>query len=440
MTVLLLLGAVLLTSCTISTSLMPALSEEDGRFGIDGRVRQPFYAESDGLHKLTVRFYPDGFPGSQISVDPSDGASVSLNYAPDDDPRFPEPPFHEWPEHHEWLPELTGQARYAQTFCSPYPDLSAIEVRVATFGGDISAGTGVLEPFETVEVLSLPVVGEHVGFLPGGSEIEVVNTTEGWARVVMGDDQRGWIDMEHFAELPEPQRTNDRDVILELYERGSEVPIRESVVNAADMFDNSHVRFEFPVVEDALDTCYRFAVSSPESESGNAITLRYDPEDTYPDGEANINGEPRNGDLVFQPRYDFQEPLYQGSLDDYEWAAPLDAFEARFDPIENTADRYLEVAIDPGNSAVNLPWSRNRPPGQQPLEVAGMPEAPQGGLVFNAAFQADVPVQEVGRIGARDLYSRIRLDPAFYAALGMLLMGTLIGAVLVYRRGESDGR
>lgn len=437
---LVLLCGTLLASCTVSTSLVPTLSEEDGRFGTGQRVRQPFYSESDGLHKLTVRFYPEGFPGSQIPVDPSEGATVSVNYAPDDDPRFPEPSFHEWPEDHEWLPELTGGSRYEQTFCSPYPDLSGIEVRVATFGADISAGTGVLEPFETVEVLSLPVVGEHVGFLPGGSEIEVVNTSEGWVRVVLGDNERGWIDMEHFESLPDPQRVNNRDVILELYEGGSDDPVRESIINAAEMHDNSHVLFEFPVVDEALGSCYRFSVASPESEPGNAITLRYDPDDQYPDGEAIINGEQRDGEIVFQPRYDLREPLYQGNLDDYEWAAPLDAFEARFDPVPETGDRYLEVAIDPGNSSVNLPWSRNRPPGQQPLQVDGMPDAPQGGLVFNAAFRADIPVQRVGWVWARDLYSRARLDPTFFAVIGALLIGTVAIGTYAYWRSDPDGR
>ncbi|MEX2426071.1 MAG: SH3 domain-containing protein [Thermomicrobiaceae bacterium] len=434
-----LIGMTILTGCTLSTSLVPAMSEEDGRFGIDSEIRQPFYSEDDGLHKLTIRFYPEGFPGSQVPVDPAQGAAIEVNYAPGDDPRFPEPLFHEWPEDHEWLPELTGGISYEQTFCSPYPDLAGINLRVATYGADVSAGTGLLEPFETVEVIDLPVVGDHVGFLPGGSEVEIVGTTEGWARVVMGDDERGWIDLDHFAELPEPTRNNDEDVILELYEIEGETPIRESRVNAADMYDISHVPFDFPVLEDSLDNCYRFVLTSPESSPGDAITLRYDAEGSYEDGHALLNDVQTNGDIIFEPLYDLQSPLYSGYLDDYEWAAPLEAFEARFDPVSNTADRYLEVRIRSGNVPMNIPWSRNRPPGQQPLQVVDMPDAPQGGLIFNAAFQKDVPVGTVARATGRDLYSRARQDTMFFASLGVLLFGTVVAGGYIWIRGHRNG-
>jgi hypothetical protein len=428
-----------LTGCSVSTSLVPAMAEEDGRFGFDTHVSQPFYSSADGLHKLTIRFYPEGFPGSQVPVDASQGSAIILDYAPQHDPRFPEPAFHEWPEHHEWLPEMISDVRYAQTFCSPYPDLSGIEVRVATFGADLSPGTGVLQPFDTVEVLELPVVGQHAGFIPGGSEVEVVAATEGWARVLLNDGQAGWIRFDNFAELPEPHRTNDKDVVLELYELDGDEPIRDAVVNAEDMYDISHVTFEFDRVEDALDQCFRFEISSPESSPGNAITFRFDPEGDYDRGNAILNGDAVDGDIIFQPLYDLQEPLYRGFLDDYEWAAPLDAFEARFDPVDNTADRYLEIRVESGNVPINVPWSRNRPPGQRPLMVGGQPDAPQGGLIFNAAFYQDVPVGDVSRIFGRDLFSRARMDQLFFGGLGLILIGTVVGGALIWRRGDRDG-
>lgn len=439
LTLIMLAGALTLAGCSVSTSLVPALAEEDGRFGFDTQVRQPFYSTADGLHKLTISFYPEGFPGSQVPVDASQGSAIVLAYAPDQDPRFPEPRFHEWPEHHEWLPELVSDVQYEQTFCSPYPDLSGIELRVATFGADLSPGTGVLQPFDTVEVLELPVVGQHAGFIPGGSEVEVVAATEGWARVLFNDDQAGWIEFENFAELPDPHRTNDKDVTLELFELGGEEQIRDGVVNASDMFDVSHVQFEFDTVSNALDECYRFVVTSPESSPGNAITLRFDPENPYDDGQAILNGNPVDGDIVFRPLYDLQEPLYRGFLDDYEWAAPLDAFEARFEPIANTADKYLEIRVETGNVPINIPWSRNRPPGQKPLEVEGDPEAPQGGLIFNAAFYQDVPLGEVSRTFGRDMYSRARMDKLFFGGLGLILAVTAIGGAVILRRAGQNG-
>ncbi len=437
---LLLAALFVLTACTVSTSLVPIMAEEEGRFGIETEVRQPFYAESDGLHKLTIRFFPEGFPGSPVPVDPAQGAAIELNYSPGDDHRFPETAFHDWPEHHEWLPELTGDGRYEQTFCTPYPDLSGIGVRVATFGADVGRGTAVLEPFETVEVLHLPVVGEHMGFLPGGSEVEVVGSAEGWARVVLGEDEGGWIDLDHFDELPEPGRVNDRDVVLELYELDGDEPIRESVVNAAEMHDISHIAFEFDRVESAMERCYRFVLTSPESEPGNAITLRFDPEGTYDEGQAMLNGDEVDGDIIFQPLFDLQEPLYSGYLDDYEWAAPLDAFEARFDPIADTEDRYLEVRIRTGDVPISVPWSRNRPPGQRPLEVIGMPEAPQGGLIFNAAFQTNVPAGDIAYASGRDLYSRARLDKPFFVGLALLVTGVIVAGGVLLRWSGKNGR
>ncbi|TVR71112.1 MAG: hypothetical protein EA415_12050 [Sphaerobacteraceae bacterium] len=76
---LIILGAFTLAGCSVSTSLVPAMSEEDGRFGFDTQVRQPFYSEADGLHKLTIRFYPEGFPGSQVPVDASQGSAIVLD-------------------------------------------------------------------------------------------------------------------------------------------------------------------------------------------------------------------------------------------------------------------------------------------------------------------------------------------------------------------------
>jgi hypothetical protein len=438
--VLVIVGLIVVAGCSVSTTLVPVLPEEEGRFGVMSEVRQPFYAEDDGLNGLTIRFFPDDFPGAQDSNDSTRRTTIQINYAPDDDPRFPEGAFHEWPDHQEWLPELTGDVSYEQTFCSPYPDLSGIQVRVATFGADISPGAGVLSPVEAAEVLELPIVGRHVGFLPGGSEVQIVSTTEGWVRVLFGDDRHGYVDMDNFEELPEPERVNDRDVLLELFDSENDDPIRTSVTNARDMHDNSHLTFGFDTVEDSLDECYRFRLRSPESEPGNAVTIRYDPEGPYEDGQAILSGTATEGDIVFQPQYARQEPLYQGSLNDYEWAAPLNAFEARFDPIDNTADRYLEVRIETGDVPATVPWSRIRPPGQRPLEVAGMPDAPQGGLIFNATFQKDVPLSEVARLTGRDLYSSARQDKLFFGLFGILLLGTVAGATLIYRRGDHRGR
>jgi hypothetical protein len=438
--VVLLTGALLMSACTISSSLTPAMAEEHGRFGVNTEVRQPFYAEHDGVYKLTIRFHPDGFPGSQVPVDPSRGARIELNYAPGDDRRFPEPAFHEWPDDHEWLPELTSEERYEQTFCSPYPDLSGIEVRVATYAADVGTGVARLEQYETVDVLSYPIVGEHVGLVPGGSEIDVAGAIEGWVRVLLGDDEFGYIEMRRFAELPEPHRVNDRDVRLELFEADGDEPIRQSVVNANEMFDISHVQFTFPRVEESLDECFRFEITSPDSEPGNAITLRYDRRGDYQDGGAILNGQTVDGDIVFQPQYDLQEPLYSGYLDDYEWAAPLDAFEARFSPVSNTADRYLEIRVVTGDAPMNVPWSRNRPPGQLPLEVAGDNSLPAGGLIFNASFRHDVDLSSAARAAGRDLYSRGRMDKPFFALFSLALVATAIAGGLFVRGAVARGR
>jgi hypothetical protein len=429
-----------LTGCRLSTALVPVLPVDEGQISVSTAVRQPFYSPHDDLNRLTIRFYPEGFPGPQLPIDLARGASIEIRYAPESDRRFPERDFHAWPGEHAWLPELVAGHVYGQSFTSPYPYLSGVQVRVATFFGDLQPGPGTLRLGPAARVLDLPVSGRDIAHLPGGSEVSILGSAEGWAHVQLPDGRHGFIDLDDLAEFPAPARQNDADVVLELFDHDSGERLRTSVMNAADMFDNSHLTFEFEPIAEAMGQVFRFELSSPDATHGNAVTLRYSPTALYDDGFRFENGEVVPGDMIFRPVYDAGEPLWQGMLGDFEWAAPIDAFETSFAPLPETRDRYLAIVVHAGDAPINVPWSVIRPPGQQPLRVDGWPEAPPGGLVFNAVYRANVPLASIGRDVARDSRRVARTDPLFVTLMVLLTGSVALWTAHVARsRKSQDG-
>ena len=437
---LILIVAVTLASCTVPQTMVSSLPDEADTFRADSPVSQPFRADHDGLHRLLVRLHPEGDHRSVAPLGPDDELTVSLAYAPDADPRFPEPAFHQWPEHHEWLPELTSDSVYAQEFCSPYPGLNGIELRVATFGADLSAGTGVIDEQASAVAYTLPVVGEPVTELDPGSSVPVRSAVEGWVQVELDDGAQAFVDMQDFDQLPAPDRHNDADVVLTIIDGSTGDELHATSVNADDMYDNSHVAFAFPEIEGAQGRCYRFELKSPESEPGNAVTFRFDPASEYPDGNAILNGEPTDGDLVFRPLYR-EHSLERFMMSDLEWAAPYEAYEADFTPVSQSAGRYFRLTVDPGQDQLTLPWSRSRPPGGLALESTD-DAAPGGGLIFNATYHARYSATDAVDAATSFARQTWRNDPWFSGLYVAVALGLIVLSLVAipWRRSQSSVR
>lgn len=96
-------------------------------------------------------------------------------------------------------------------------------------------------------------------------------------------------------------RQNTEDVIFHLRENpGSKEDLRTSVVNASEILDNEYHKFQFDPLTDSQGKRYYFFIESPTSSPGNAITVRYTPENTYAVGKRFSNHRPASGDLVFK--------------------------------------------------------------------------------------------------------------------------------------------
>lgn len=404
----------LLPGCQVQRVLTRSLPETAGPVSISTTVTQPFYSPSDGLDGLSIGIARDETTTIDETGRLKTGATAEIQYAPEADPRFPEPGFHDWPADQTWLGELTGRQVIGQSFTALYPNLDGITLRAANFGADLSPGQGVLADGEPVPVLALPIDGKPLTMLPGGSTVRVESSAEGWANVRLDDGQSGFIDLSQFADLPPPSRVNDRDVIFTLYREPEMTEVARVVINARDIHDVSHVTFRFPPLPGSVDARYRFTLTSPDSTPGNAVAFWYAPADAYSDGARYEGDQVVDGELIFKPSYSPGAPLYQGSIDTFAASGQSDAMDIRFLPVADTADRYLRLVVRAGQQPVSTYWSKLRPPGGLPLVVEGDSTVPPGGLVFNVGYSSDFPLAALGGQTISGAFHAARRDPGFF--------------------------
>lgn len=67
--------------------------------------------------------------------------------------------------------------------------------------------------------------------------------------------------------------------------------------------DNRYFRFRFPKIKGSKGEKFYFYLEAPLSQPGNAITIWFNPEDLYREGEKFVNGVASEGDLVFKTIY-----------------------------------------------------------------------------------------------------------------------------------------
>ncbi|HLI51301.1 MAG TPA: hypothetical protein VKU87_05860, partial [Thermomicrobiaceae bacterium] len=82
------------------------------------------------------------------------------------------------------------------------------------------------------------------------------------------------------------------------------------------------------------------------------------------------------------------------------------------------------------------------PPGGQPLSVAGNPNAPPGGLVFNATFDQPIAVGAMVSQPARWLRSQASSDPVFMGFYALVVLASLVWfvvRVIPTRKRAADG-
>lgn len=431
---------VVAAGCGLQTALTPSLPEVAGAVAVGTTLEQAFKAPSNNLNRLNLGIGAGtGSPGSL-----SGGATIEVAYAPDADHRYPQPTFHDWPATEKLLPELTNGVSDGQSFVSPYPDLNGITVRIATFGGDLRPGEGRIKPGNAVTVLSLPVDGRNLGSLQGGTFVQVKSSVEGWAGIDMGNGQTGFVKLTDFASLPPAWRAISHGLTLKLMDASSGQVLRRKMIPASELHDNSHLTFAFQPIRDSQGKRYRFEISSPGAEAGSSVALYYEPSGSYADGQRYASGQPAGGDLVFNPEYASGKPLYTGRLDSFGWNGQTNSLQGSFPATGGVGGTYLKVIVTRGSGPLVLEWSQIRPPGGQPLSVAGNPNAPPGGLVFNATFDQPVAIGAIISQPAHWVRGQATTDPVFIGIYGLVVLACLgwfiVRLTPIGKRGAAGGR
>jgi len=107
------------------------------------------------------------------------------------------------------------------------------------------------------------------------------------------------------------------DVLLATYARKNTHPLtfrlKESptaaddiatiTISAARVKDNAFHQFGFAPIADSKGKSYFFALESPQSVPGDAITIWHEPDDVYDEGAMYVDGQAMGGDLAFRTYY-----------------------------------------------------------------------------------------------------------------------------------------
>jgi hypothetical protein len=348
------------------------------------------------------------------------GARAQLAYAPELDLRFPERDFHAWGEDEEWLPELAGDAVVEQSFVSPYPSLAGVVIRIATFSGDLSPGEGVVGRRDT-RVLSLPIDGEPLGMLAGGTRVAVLGATEGWARVRLPDEREGFAPLDAFVSLPAPARRVAAALHAELLDAGGAV-VRTATIPPADLHDNAHLAIRFPALPHSANASYRLRLSLPDASPGSGITIRLNPSDVYLTGAALDAAGQAIGDLVFRPLYDPSHPVLDMSLD----ALPRDGDWLRVPrPPDVPAGAVLLLRLMPGDgrdaSQLEYGLTTDRAPYGGWTARAEGGASLSGALLVQTRYERDVAGRAIVGAGLRHLRAAAGDDSPFT----LVYLGTL---------------
>lgn len=122
------------------------------------------------------------------------------------------------------------------------------------------------------EANTLGLYYRHVGEITGTVEVGqiVPVSTSDWHTIEIG--------MATYS-----GRSNTHDVVLNVYENLEDiVPIRTSTVSAAEIENESWQVFTFDPISDSAGQTYYVSVRSPNSVTGNAVTVRYADVDLAP--------------------------------------------------------------------------------------------------------------------------------------------------------------
>jgi hypothetical protein len=147
----------------------------------------------------------------------------------------------------------------------------------------------------------------HVSLPPDGNRVKEVETGEVWGERTVGQtfvaSYPGLYRIDIFLDTSDHTDTYDATFHL-----------REGPQAANDLYsahfdpggveDDAYHTFAFDPIRDSAGRTFYFFLSASQAEQGDAFVLWKSREDTYPGGQAYINGAPLEGDLVFLTYYE----------------------------------------------------------------------------------------------------------------------------------------
>ena len=98
-------------------------------------------------------------------------------------------------------------------------------------------------------------------------------------------------------------RENQGRVLFHLSTGAEETDLATVEIEAGQVRDNAPQPFVFEPIVNSSNREFHFFLEAPEAEVGNAITIWQTDFDSYPGGQAYIDGQPTDGDLRFVAYY-----------------------------------------------------------------------------------------------------------------------------------------
>jgi hypothetical protein len=98
-------------------------------------------------------------------------------------------------------------------------------------------------------------------------------------------------------------RTNEGPVLFHMSDGVGGAELITITIDASRLCDNAYQRFFFDPIERSANREFLFYLEAPGSETGNAITVWKTSFDSYPGGQAYVDGHPAEGDVRFAAYY-----------------------------------------------------------------------------------------------------------------------------------------
>jgi 4-amino-4-deoxy-L-arabinose transferase-like glycosyltransferase len=95
------------------------------------------------------------------------------------------------------------------------------------------------------------------------------------------------------------KQDNLRPVTFKLIDLQGNRVIAEQTISGNTIKDNDWHSFIIPPLTNSIDKVYRISITSPESQTGNAVKIWSSTSDSYSDGQAMLNGKPTGNDINF---------------------------------------------------------------------------------------------------------------------------------------------